>query len=93
MSATPSPKVSRLSIRKAIEALLETGARKATVFQHPSLTVVATRRLRPGKRDLRTEILLTIGRPNARNSKLVKDYLAAKEPFPIKSGYGSSSSY
>jgi len=80
-----TPKLTRVSIRRAVETLLETGARKATVFQHPLLTVVATRRHKPHKGYTRqVEILLTVGRPNARNRKLVKDYQEALMSFPIR---------
>jgi hypothetical protein len=49
MSRLQSPiglhKVARISITKAVEAVLELpSVRKATVFQHPELTVVATKR-------------------------------------------------
>jgi hypothetical protein len=78
------PKVSRISITKAVEAVLELpSVRKATVFQHPELTVVATKRHKGTKRD-RIEVLLTIGRPNSRNRKFVKDYQKAGEPFPVR---------
>ena len=84
MPNQPAPKVARCSIYKAVETLLESGARKATVFQHPSLTVVATRRVRPDKREAIVEILLTIGRPNAHNCKVGCDLQIAGEPFPVK---------
>jgi hypothetical protein len=80
----PRPKVARLSIAKAVEGLLEYGARKATVYQHPLLTVVATRRFKSRKGQRFTEIILTIGSPNYRNRLFVKDALKAGEPFPVK---------
>lgn len=79
-----TPKVARRSIYKAVETLLESGARKSTVFQHPRLTVVATRRHKPRKNGRSVEIVLTIGGPNYANRKLVKDWLKAGEPFPVK---------
>jgi hypothetical protein len=79
------PKVTRLSIAKAVEVVLsETCVRKATVFQHPNLTVVAERRHKPRKNDCITEVLLTIGSPNFKNRQMVKDLLQAEEPFPVK---------
>lgn len=78
------PKVSRLSISKAVECLLETGARQATVYQHPRLSVKATARFKPDKRNTRTDIVLTIGEPNYEGRLFVKRLQQAKEPFPVK---------
>lgn len=78
------PAIARCSIYKAVEAVFLDGVRKATVFQSPNLTVVATRRHKDTKRDRITEIILTIGKPNFANRKFVKDCLAAGEPFPVK---------
>lgn len=84
---TDQPKIARCSIYKAVEAVFMDGVRKATVFQHPQLTVVATIRHKPhtymaSKR--RVEIHLTIGQPNSKNRKFVKDCLKAGEPFPVR---------
>lgn len=81
---TTTPKLTRLSLRNAIESILETDARSATVYQHPFLRVTATRRRKPRSRDLIQEILLTIGRPNYAGRQFVKQCLKAGEPFPVK---------
>ena len=81
---TDAPKLARCSLSKAVESLLEVGARSATVVQHPKLTVTATRRHRPNRRAPYTTILLTIGRPNFRWRKFIKDCQKAGEPFPVK---------
>jgi hypothetical protein len=80
----PTPKVARISITKAVEAVLELSVRKATVYQHPRLTVVATRRHRPRKNARFVEILLTIGQPNFASRKFIKDCLKAGEKFPVR---------
>jgi hypothetical protein len=76
------PKIARVSIYKAVEAAFLDGVRKATVFQHPNLTIVATRRHKGSKRDRITEVLLTIGQPNFKNRKFIKDCLKMGEAFP-----------
>jgi hypothetical protein len=78
------PAIARISIAKAVEAVFLDGVRRAVVFQHPNLTIVATRRHKGRKGERITEILLTIGKPNFRNRKFVKDYLKAGEPFPVR---------
>jgi hypothetical protein len=78
-----TPKVNRNSITKAVESLLETGSRQATVYQHPKLTVKATRRHKPDKRSRHTEILLTIGTPNYAERAFIKTCLKCGHPFPL----------
>lgn len=70
---------------KAIRALLENEAHKATLFISDKLTLVATRKLfngKPNKRQI--EIGLTYGPPNYENRKFIKLAKLAKEPFPIR---------
>lgn len=78
------PKVTRLSLAKALETLLESGARQTIVYQHPRLCVKATRRFKPSARMKTIDIVLTIGEPNYEGRKFVKRCLAAGEPFPVK---------
>lgn len=78
------PTISRLSIQKAVESVLESGARSATVFQHPKLIARATLQFKLDKRNSRTTILLTVGSPNYRERAFVKEALKAGEPFPIR---------
>lgn len=77
-------KINRNSIAKAVESLLETGARQAVVYQHPNLVVKATRRHKPDKRARTTEITLTIGAPNYECRQFIKRCLKACEPFPVR---------
>jgi hypothetical protein len=79
-----TPQVSRNSVTKAVEALLETSSRQATVYQHPKLIIKATRRFKPDKRSRHTEILLTIGTPNYAERAFIKACLKAGEPFPVR---------
>lgn len=81
---TETPKLARTSIYRAVEALLETGARQAVVYQHPKLCVKVTRRFKPDRRNTRTDIALTIGAPNYAGRQFIKACLKAGEPFPIR---------
>ena len=58
--------------------------RSAVKFIDPKLVVRATRRFKPDRRNTRTEILLTVGRPNYAERKFVKLCVKAGEPFPVK---------
>lgn len=78
------PKIARCSMVKAIETLMAVGARKATVYQHPKLTIKATRILKPNKRDRSTTLVLTMGAPNYEERAFIKKCLKAQEPFPVR---------
>lgn len=80
---TTSPKVNRTSIINPIEELLFWSARKVICYQHPRLTVTATRRHRPDRRSGITEILLTIGKPNHAARKVIKQALKEGKTFPL----------
>lgn len=60
------------------------GARKATKFLSPTLTVKAARRHKPDKRATREEILFTVGAPNYAERRFIKLCRKAGEPFPVK---------
>lgn len=77
-------KITRDSISKAVFGLLETDARKASLFLDEHTVVTATRRHRPDKRSKTTEVLLTMGKPNFRGREFVKACKKAGEPFPVK---------
>lgn len=77
-------KVARVSIQKAVETLLEVGARQTVVYQHPNLTVKATRQRKPDKRTRSETIILTIGRPAHAERKRIKLLTKAGEPFPVR---------
>jgi len=65
-------------IAKTVEALLRSGARKATKYVCAGITVKATRRFKPRKNARTTDIVLTIGRPNAHERMIVKRHGAPK---------------
>lgn len=72
-------------VSKAVKALLENEAHKATAYISDKLTLVATRKLykgRPSKRQI--EISLVYGPPNYENRKFIKLAKKSGEPFPIK---------
>ncbi len=69
------------SVLKALLADLE--ARQAIKYINPTLRVKATRYRRQRKGD-RTDVRLTIGRPNSREQEFIKACKAAGEAFPVK---------
>lgn len=76
-------KISRSAINRVVLACLEVGAKQARIHLSPDLVVRATRRFKPDKRNCRTEILLTIGKPNYAERDFVKRCRKANVPFPI----------
>ncbi len=65
------------NVARAVETLLRTGARKSTVFVSERERVTAARRFKPRANEKTVDVVLTIGRPNAAQRKLVKRYLKA----------------
>ncbi len=64
--------------------ILGAGVKRATKFFSPKLTLKATRRGRPDRRDKSVEMLFTIGRPNYAERQYIKRLLKAGEPFPVR---------
>jgi len=58
--------------------------KSGTKFISPLLTIKVTRRLKPYKRNLRNEFVVTIGKPNYSALAFIKDCKKAKEPFPVQ---------
>lgn len=77
-------------VEAVVMALVLHDAKRATKFVSPKEVIRATRRLyRADKRQIRKnrrglEVMLHIGRPNARELKIIKQYRKAGEPFPVK---------
>lgn len=69
-------------------ALLDSGARKATLYLSTKLTIKASRPVYAGKfedkRSSRAEILFTTGAPNFEERLFIRRCLKAGEPFPVK---------
>lgn len=75
-------------------ALLESGARKATLYLSPKLTIKAIRQAykkRDGnyeklesKRDLRLYLTFTAGAPNYEERLFIRQAVKAGDPFPVK---------
>lgn len=72
----------RNSIHRAVETVIESGARKATVFVSESQIVRATLPRRYSKRDRSTTLLVTIGKPAFAERELLKR--AAKKGISLK---------
>lgn len=60
------------------------GARKATKYVSPTLTVKATRQYKLDRRDSRETFVVSIGRPNYKETQFIKQCKAAGEKFPVK---------
>lgn len=70
--------------QKVIDSLLNASALRATMFIDPNLIVRATRRKYNNKFNKQVELVVTIGKPNVRERKFIKDCIKAGEKFPIK---------
>lgn len=74
-------------VEQVIAALLDNQLRRATKFVSPTEVVAAQRITYKGRLDRREksiDIRLKIGRPNYHERQLVKDFIKAGEPFPVK---------
>lgn len=81
----PTPGDYERSVVKAVTAVTTNPTvHSATVYYSPTLVFKATRRGKPDARDKRTELVLTIGRPNWADRKFIKLCVKAGEPFPVK---------
>lgn len=76
---------------KVASALLETGARRATLYLSPNFTIRAVRpvyRKHPkvveDQRYTRGEIRFAIGAPNYAERQFIRKLKLANEPFPVK---------
>ena len=69
---------------KAIEGLLSSGARSATVYLSPVLRVTATHIHKPRARSQSTTIAVTYGKPNYAGREFMKMCKRAGEPLPVK---------
>lgn len=77
-------KITRSSIARAVESLLESGAKRATVYLDANTVVTAARRHRPHKRARRTEIVLKLGQPNYAEREFIALCRKAGEPLPVR---------
>ena len=79
--------VTKAVVGKVVSTLIATESKKATAYLSPRLTVKAIRVAFDGRidhRDRRADIRLTIGKPNAKERRFIRDAQRAGEPFPIK---------
>lgn len=77
-------KVSRKIFGELAEAILLLGAKRATKYLSPKLTVKATFRGRRDKRDRQAHVLFTVGSPNYAERTFIRQAQTAGEPFPIR---------
>jgi hypothetical protein len=75
--------VSRRVLAAVTEVVL-TGAKQATKYLSPQLTVKATFHGARDARYARRTIVLTVGTPNYRERAFIKKCQAVGEPFPVR---------
>lgn len=73
-------KVTRTSIAHAVIGVLESGARKATVYLDENTVVKATSQRKPTRRSRTRTLILTVGAPNFEERKFIKLCKKAGEP-------------
>jgi len=76
-------KITRSSIARAVEACLETGCKKATVYLDAKTVVKCTARFRPRKGSRIRDFVLTIGAPNFVERRFIRLCKKAGEPLPV----------
>lgn len=77
-------KIPRNAITRAVICLLETEARRATIYLDDKTVVSACRRLKPRKSDRSVDLVLKLGKPNYREREFIASCKKAGEPFPVK---------
>jgi hypothetical protein len=77
-------KIPRNAISRAVITLIESGAKRATVFIDKNTVVSACRRLKPNKRARSVDIVLKLGQPNYREREFIADCVKSGEPLPVR---------
>ena len=77
-------KIPMNAFAKAIEGLLCSGARSATVYLSATQRVTATNLHKPDRRNRNTTIAVTYGQLNWRGREFVKMCRKAGEPLPVR---------
>jgi hypothetical protein len=72
------------AVSKIVLALIDSGARRATMYLDEDAVATAVRIEKPRKRARYIEIRLKLGKPNFRERLFIKACKKAGEPFPIK---------
>ena len=77
-------KIPMNAFTKAIEGLLRSGARSATVYLSASARVTATHLHKPDRRNRHTTIAVTYGQLNWAGREFVRACKRAGEPMPVR---------
>jgi hypothetical protein len=77
-------KLTRLAIAKVSNCLLESGAKKATLYLANDFVVKATMGLKRRKNERSHSFLITFGRPNYAERKFLAACIKAHEPIPVR---------
>ncbi len=77
-------KSTRTASTTALLSVLETQARKATVYLSETLVIKASARHKPRKQARIHEFVVTIGKPNYEEREFIRLCRKAKEPVPVR---------
>lgn len=77
-------KITRSAITKAALGVLETGAKRATVYLDEKTVVSCAARHKPDKRSKRVEVVIKAGAPNYAERQFIADCRKAGEPLPVR---------
>lgn len=75
-------KVPRNAIARAVETVLETGCRKATVYLGSRMVVKCTARHKPDKRETAPSFVITMGAPNFAECRFIRLCFKAGKNLP-----------
>jgi len=76
--------IPRNAVTRVVICLLETEAKRATLFLNERTVVSACRRLKPYRSARSVDVVLKIGGPNYREREFITACKKAGEPFPVK---------
>jgi hypothetical protein len=77
-------KIPLIAIMKAVDAILGSDARKATVYLDENTIVRATRQRRPDARSKSQSYILTLGKPAFADRRFIRLCKQAGGPLPVR---------
>jgi hypothetical protein len=78
-------KASRNAVNAVVTSMLECPKlKRVSKYVSPNLVINGTRMHPATKRSRSTTIVLSVGKPNYRNSEFIRTCKKAGEPFPVK---------
>lgn len=71
-------------VQAVVDALLGSGAKRATRYLSEKRVVKATRRHKPDRRARTAEFVVTVGAPNYAEREFIRVCRKAREPLPVR---------